>query len=183
MDSFLKWKPRVFSEHRLHALIALLLDSGLRFAEALELTRDKIDMDNLLIKVKGKGEKHRIVPMSFELRRVLHRWLSKHRHALVFPSLQGGTLNERNVRRALKVLGKQLRIADVRVSFHTFRHTFAVSYLRAGGNLFYLSRILGYSSVTTTEKYLQSLAIEDLQAVHDRLSLLNPAQKTSFARN
>ena len=58
------------------------------------------------------------------------------------------------------------------MSFHTFRHTFAVSYLRAGGNLFYLSRILGHSSVTTTEKYLQSLGVEDLQAVHDRLSLL-----------
>ena len=52
----------------------------------------------------------------------------------------------------------------------------AVSYLRAGGNLFYLSRILGHSSVTTTEKYLQSLGVEDLQAVHDRLSLLNPAR-------
>ena len=72
-------KPRLFSEHRLHALVALLLDSCLRIEEALELTRDKIDMDNLLVKVKGKGEKHRIVPMSLELRRVLHRWLSEAR--------------------------------------------------------------------------------------------------------
>jgi site-specific recombinase XerD len=52
----------------------------------------------------------------------------------------------------------------------------AVSYLRAGGNLFYLSKILGHTSVTTTEKYLQSLGVEDLQAVHDRLTLLNPGR-------
>jgi len=176
VDAFLKWKPRLFSEYRLHALVALLLDCGLRIEEALQLTREQIDMENLLVKVKGKGEKHRIVPMSFELRRVLHRWLSRHKFSLVFPTLQGRRLYQRNTLRGLKRLGERLHIIGVRVSFHTFRHTFAVSYLRAGGNLFYLSRILGHSSVTTTEKYLQSLGVEDLQAVHDRLSLLNPAR-------
>jgi site-specific recombinase XerD len=60
-------------------------------------------------------------------------------------------------------------MAGVRCSPHTFRHTFAVNYLRAGGNLFYLSRILGHSSVTITEKNLQSLGVEDLTAVHDNL--------------
>lgn len=58
------------------------------------------------------------------------------------------------------------------VSFHTFGHTFAVSYLRAGGNLYYLAHILGHSSVKTTERYLESLGLEDLQAVHDKPSLL-----------
>ena len=176
VDAFLNLKPRLFSEYRLHALLALLLDCGLRIEEALQLTREQIDLENLLVKVKGKGEKHRIVPMSFELRRVLHRWLSRHKFTLVFPTLQGRKLNQRNSLRGLKDLGRRLHITGVRVSFHTFRHTFAVSYLRAGGNLFYLSRILGHTSVTTTEKYLQSLGVEDLQAVHDRLSLLNPGR-------
>jgi site-specific recombinase XerD len=78
----------------------------------------------------------------------------------------------RNFQRDLKAICTKLRITDVRCSPHTLRHTFAVSYLRAGGNLFYLSKILGHSSVTTTQRYLQSLGIDDLQAVHDRLSLL-----------
>ena len=176
VDAFLNWKPRLFAEYRLHALVALLLDCGLRIEEALQLTREQIDMDNLLVKVKGKGEKHRIVPMSIELRRVLHRWLSRHKFILVFPTVQGRRLYQRNTLRGLKLLGERFYVTGVRVSFHTFRHTFAVGYLRAGGNLFYLSRILGHSSVTTTEKYLQSLGVEDLQAVHDRLSLLNPAR-------
>jgi len=76
----------------------------------------------------------------------------------------------------MKLICERLGMTGVRCSPHTLRHTFAVSYLRAGGNLFYLSRILGHTSVTTTEKYLQSLGVEDLQAVHDRLSLLNPTR-------
>src|SRR5262249_46814964 len=128
---------------------------------------------NLVLRVKGKGEKHRFVPMSFELRKVLYRWLSRHEYALVFPTLQGRRLNQRNLLRDLKVLGNKLGVTGVRVSFHTFRHTFAVNYLRAGGNIYYLSKILGHSSVTTTEVYLRSLGVEDLRAVHDRLSLLS----------
>jgi integrase/recombinase XerD len=65
------------------------------------------------------------------------------------------------------------RIAGVRTSWHTLRHTFSVGYLRNGGNLYYLQRILGHSSITTTERYLRSLGIEDLLKVHDGLSLLS----------
>jgi site-specific recombinase XerD len=68
----------------------------------------------------------------------------------------------------------KLSITGVRFSPHTLRHTFAVQYLRAGGNLFYLSKILGHSSVTTTQKYLQSVGVDDLKMVHDRLSPLAP---------
>ena len=156
--------------------MALLLDTGLRIEEALSLQRDQLDLENLLVKVKGKGEKHRIVPMSFELRKVLYRWLSRHESSRIFPTVQGRRLTQRKLLRDLKLLGKKLGVNGVRVSFHTFRHTFAVNYLRSGGNLFYLSKILGHSSVTTTERYLQSLGVEDLRAVHDRLSLLSNAR-------
>ena len=102
VKALLSWKPRAFSEHRLHALVATLLDCGLRIQEALELRREQVDLENLLVKVKGKGEKHRIVPMSFELRRVLHRWLGKHKFGLVFPTLQGREQNQRNMLRDLE---------------------------------------------------------------------------------
>jgi integrase len=110
---------------------------------------------------------------SFELRKVLYRWLSRNKFSLLFPTGEGGRQIQRNMLRDLKLLGTKLGITGVRVSFHTFRHTFAVNYLRAGGNLYYLSRILGHSSMKTTERYLQSLGVEDLRAVHDRLSLLS----------
>ena len=170
VDAFLRFRAKTFSGFRLHALAALLLDTGLRIEEALGLQRAQLDLENLLVTVKGKGEKHRVVPMSFELRKVLYRWLARHEFSLVFPTLQGRQQIQRNMLRDLKLLGKKLDMTGVRVSFHTFRHRFAVNYLRAGGNLFYLSKILGHSSVTTTERYLQSLGVDDLQAV---LSLLS----------
>ena len=71
VDSFLRFRPKTFSGFRLHALVALLLDTGLRIEEALILQRDQIDLENLLVRVKGKGEKHRIVPILFELRKAL----------------------------------------------------------------------------------------------------------------
>jgi integrase/recombinase XerD len=172
VDAFLRWKPRTFPDFRLHALVTLLLDTGLRIREAVELRREEIDYENLLVKVRGKGQKQRIVPISFELRKVLFRWLGRHKFALVFPTSQGTTLDHSDLLHKLKLVGRHLRITGVRVSFHTFRHTFAVSYLRAGGNIYYLARILGHSSVKTTERYLESLGVEDLQAVHDKLSLL-----------
>jgi integrase/recombinase XerD len=172
VDSFLLWKPRTFPDFRLHALLTLLLDTGLRIREAVELRREEIDFENLLVKVRGKGQKQRMVPISFELRKVLFRWLGKHKFALVFPTSQGTTLDRSDLLHKLKLVGRHLGIAGVRVSFHTFRHTFAVSYLRAGGNLYYLARILGHTSVKTTERYLESLGVEDLRAVHDKLSPL-----------
>jgi integrase/recombinase XerD len=60
------------------------------------------------------------------------------------------------------------------LSPHTCRHTFACEYLRRGGNLEFLRRILGHSSILTTQKYLRSLGVEDLQAVHDQFSALTP---------
>lgn len=166
-------RPKLFSGHRLHALCCLLLDSGLRIDEALGLRREHVDLDNLLVRVRGKGRKDRVVPMSLELRKVLFRFLTKHQFDLVFATRGGTKQRQRNVLRDFKLLGNRLGITGVRFSFHTVRHTFAVNYVRAGGNVFYLQRILGHSTLEMTNRYVRSLGIEDLQAVHERLSLLS----------
>ncbi len=165
-------KPRTWGEHRTLSLVLLLLDSGLRIEEALGLRHEDVDLDSLLIRVLGKGGKHRQVPMSIELRRVLFRWMSKTEQTFVFGTRQGTRQRQRNALREFKALGLRLGIAGVRVSFHTLRHTFAVNYLRAGGNVFYLQRILGHSTLEMTNHYVRSLGVEDLLAVHSRLSVL-----------
>jgi len=58
----LEAKPKTSGERRIHVLSALLLDTGLRIDEALGLTREDVDLDNLLVRVRGKGGKHRVVP-------------------------------------------------------------------------------------------------------------------------
>ena len=168
------FKPHKLWERRTHALACTLLDCGLRAAEALRLAKADVDLENLIVKVVGKGGKHRLVPFSFELRKLLWRYQVKLPAArtLLFGTQNNTQVSVRNFERDLKKLGKRLAIAGVRFSPHTLRHTFAASYLRRGGNLFYLSKILGHSSIKTTERYLQSLGIEDLKAVHNGLSML-----------
>jgi integrase/recombinase XerD len=167
----LAWKPRTPGERRLHALISMLLDTGIRIEEALSLKGECVDLENLLITVYGKGQKERVIPMSFELRKVLHRWLLGHQFPLVFPTRQGAHMTQRNVLRDFKVVAKRLGISNVRVSFHTLRHTFAVNYIRDGGDVFRLQRILGHSTLEMTRRYV-NLQTEDLSAVHNRLSPL-----------
>ena len=153
-----------------------ILDPGLRISEALGIRKEDVDFDNLVIRVKGKGSKHRLVPISNELRKRLFNYFKRvginNQSDLAFGTKYGTQITARNFLRDFRRLCSQLSIVDVRTSPHTLRHTFAVSYLRAGGNLFYLSRILGHTSTKTTERYLQSFGIEDLQAVHNKLSLL-----------
>jgi integrase/recombinase XerD len=167
------WNPIGRNQARAHVIALVALDTGMRISELLSLTRQDVNLDNLVLLVHGKGNKQRLVPVSVELRKVLYRHLAKHQHARLFTTRSGTPLTVRNSERDFKVMCGQAGIVGVRASWHTLRHSFAVNYLRKGGNLYYLQRILGHSSITTTERYLRSLGIADLQKVHDGLSLLS----------
>jgi site-specific recombinase XerD len=174
----LEFKPRGVNQIRTHAAATLILDGGYRISEVLELVFDNCDFDNLVMKVRGKGNKHRLVPVSNEMRKRLYRYAAKNSGPgrLLFGTRNNTLVTVRNFERDFKAIGQKLQITGVRFSPHTLRHTFAVQYLRAGGNLFYLSKILGHTSITTTQKYLQSVGVDDLLAVHDRLSPLSPGK-------
>jgi integrase/recombinase XerD len=181
IKSMVSYKPRP-SERRLHTLVCLLFDTGLRISEALSLTKENVDLDNLAIKVHGKGGKHRLVPFSLELRKVLWRWRQRASGpdtGLLFPTRNDTQITVRNFLREFKALGKKLRISGIRLSPHTCRHSFACEYLRRGGNLEFLRRILGHSSILTTQKYLRSLGVGDLQAAHEGLSPLTTDHMTA----
>ncbi len=150
----LKFSPQTTNDRRIHAFTCLLLDSGIRLSEALGLRREDVDFDNLVLRVHGKGNKHRLVPMSMEGRRVLYRFVSRHDQLFIFATRSGTTISKRNADRDIKTLGSnKLNVTGVRFSPHTCRHTFACTYLRNGGDLFTLSRILGHRSITTTQLY------------------------------
>lgn len=174
MKHLIAFKPKGRNEVRAHTVAMLILDGGYRISEVLGLVFENCDFDNLVVKVRGKGNKHRLVPLSLEMRRVLYRYATKNSAPgrLLFGTRCNTQVTVRNFERDFALMGARAGITGVRFSPHTLRHTFAVSYLRAGGNLFYLSRILGHASVTTTQKYLQSVGVDDLQAVHEKLSPL-----------
>ena len=171
IKKLVSYKPKNFYKHRLHLLILVLLDTGCRIDEVLSLRAQDCDLDNLLFTVTGKGRKQRRIPFSFELRRVLARFLIDFPSELVFATRRGRKLGRRVVLRDVKLLCRRLGITPPERTLHAFRHTFAVHYLRKGGSVFHLQKVLGHSTLEMTRRYA-NLLTDDLQAIHQRVSLL-----------
>jgi site-specific recombinase XerD len=167
------FKPRTPGERRAWTLTLLLLDTGLRISEALGCERNRIDLDNLLLVVVGKGSKERPVPFSRDLRAVLYRWMHFTRgQRLLFQTRNGLPLSYRNAFRDLCDVCAQAGVR-VRVHPHLMRHQFAATYIKKGGDIYRLSRLLGHSAVTTTQTYLRALGVVEMQEGRDHLSPLS----------
>jgi len=174
IEAFIRYKPCTSFDKRLHLLTLLLLDTGCRISEALALRVSDVDLDNLLVKLDGKGRKQRLVPFSMELRAHLFRTIKgTQSETLLFATTKGTAMLKSNTLRYIKALCRDLGFEPPVRTLHSFRHTFAVNYLRRGGSTFHLQRSLGHSTLEMTRRYA-NLNTEDLQAVHPRISLLRP---------
>lgn len=171
VSAIINYKPKDKFEKRLHVLLLLLLDTGIRINEALTLERSNVDFDNLLLTVSGKGNKQRIVPFSIELRKHLYRFMSGGKAELVFANSHGGKLLYDNMRRDFNKLLVRLGI-EVDGSFHAFRRCFATNYIRENGNPLKLQRVLGHTTLRQTNDYVK-LITEDLQRESQKTSILN----------
>ncbi|MDE1177803.1 MAG: site-specific integrase [Edaphobacter sp.] len=168
-------KPKGKFQRRTHLLVLFLMDTGCRIGEALEVRVSDIDFDNLLVTLDGKGQKQRLVPFSFELRRVLFMYCKESpAEALIFATCNRTALGRRDVLRDVKLHCERNGVKPPVRTLHAFRHTFAVNYLRRGGSVFHLQKVLGHSSLEMTRRYA-NLVTTDLQAVHERISLLSKA--------
>jgi integrase len=168
----LAYRPKGTYHTRTWTLILCLMDTGIRIDEALGLERSKVNLDALNITVLGKGNKERIVPISLEFRKHLFRWLQKTEGRYVFGARTGTRLTYRNSYRDIKNLCKRIGIEGEHVHPHSCRHFFAVSYIRNGGDIYRLSRILGHTSISTTQLYLRSMGVEHLLEGHSQFSPL-----------
>lgn len=167
----LGYKPTSRTGKRVMALLYLLIDTGARVSEALSLRRSDIDLDGLMVVLTGKGNKQRRVPISFECRKALFRWLNSHEYDLAFPTEAGGKLTFDNVRRDFLVILRAAKVQKAEGSFHAFRRFFAKSYVKGGGNVLYLRKLLGHASLQITERYVDADE-ESLQEAHKALSPL-----------
>jgi integrase/recombinase XerD len=168
------YKPKTFFQRRTHLAALLILDTGLRISEALNLRQADVNADNLILKVFGKGQKERLVPFSPQLRKRLYRFEQlKVKKGVcrdfVFAGFSG-RWEKRNSTTSLSLLQRKLGLPPF--GWHRLRHTFASNYLRHGGDIVRLSMVLGHSQITTTQGYLHLLT-EDLSASHQRVSILN----------
>lgn len=169
------YKPKQFPEFRTWTLLQFLLDTGCRINELLGVQYEAVDFDNLLVTVNGKGGKYRKVPFSMEMRKCLWRYVETRKKrcggTFVFCARHGVQLRYRNIYRDIIGLCRKVGITK-HVHPHLTRHTFACHFMKHGGSIYSLSRILGHSSINTTQTYIRGLRVEDFQEEHARLSPL-----------
>lgn len=180
IHKILSFKAKGRNDHRIYALVCTLIDTGIRINECLNLEIARVDFDNLMITVtKGKGKKERIVPMSLDLRKILHRYVTNHRVSkfdspFLFCTSTGTPLSNRNAMRDFENMLKKIGLTKDNIDhcFHSFRRKFARSYIKNGGNIAYLQHAMGHSTLAMTKHYIGDVPIEDLQMMHRKTSLL-----------
>lgn len=140
-------------------LFELIYSCGLRISEAVELSLDSIYLDEGLIRVHGKGDRERFVPIGAHAHDALEQYLSSGRPALSSPKTKTKMLflNNRGAGLSRKGMWKRFRElaakAGVEAKVHTLRHSFATHLLEGGADLRSVQELLGHSDISTTQIY------------------------------
>jgi integrase/recombinase XerD len=155
-----------------------LIDTGARINEALTLEMKNVDFENLIVTVRGKGNKFRTIPISLEMRKALYQYINKYRQSTfpssyVFCTSSGRVWSYQNARRELTKICDEVGIGirDIDGFFHSFRRKFARNYIRYSGNVMYLMQVMGHSNIQVTKGYVEA-DDEELQQVQTRTSML-----------
>lgn len=168
-----------FLEIRNKVMIMLFADTGIRLSELINLTGKQVKDEYIII--HGKGDKERVVPKSPQM----SKWLIKYctvreqyfRYKIIpdnlFLSKNGKPLGSAIIDRIISEAGEGCSVSpDVRCSAHTFRHTYAQFQLRAGLDVYSLSRLLGHESIAITQTYLNGMKDADVLKQAERTSPL-----------
>lgn len=147
--------------HRNRAIIETLYGSGLRVSELVELTLSNVFFKENIIRVFGKGGKHRLVPMGAYAKKYLEIYIDEIRalqkidsksEDVVFLNRNGKKLTRMMIFTIIKALLPKANIKK-NISPHSFRHSFATHLLENGADLRTIQTLLGHESITTTEIY------------------------------
>jgi integrase/recombinase XerC/integrase/recombinase XerD len=157
---------------RTHAIITLMLDTGLRFSEVITLEESQVDIDDGCLKVLGKGNKERIVPFGSASQKTLWRYHKLFRPEPVdtdsfFLTEEGYQFTQDGFKSLFQRVAQRSGIP--RLHAHLLRHTFATKYLMAGGDIFSLQQILGHTSLEMVRRYV-TLASQHVAVQHRKFS-------------
>ena len=158
------YSGHTFMEVRNRLMLMTFFDTGIRVSEFIDLKLSQVKDEYILI--HGKGDKERVVPKSPLLNKWMFKYLSTRENFFayrrvpenVFLSRNGRPMTTEAIHRVIKIAGKAVGVSrDIRVSPHTCRHTFAQMQLKNGLDLYSLSRLMGHSSISITQRYLEGL--------------------------
>ncbi len=168
--------------HRNRAIIETLYSCGLRVSELINLRFSDLYFDEGFIRVIGKGNKERLVPISPQVQKEIelynnhirrHQEITKGHENIVFLNRRGSQLTRVMIFTIIKELAKSIGLKKT-ISPHTFRHSFATHLIEGGANLRAIQDMLGHESITTTEIYThldQRFLREAILSFHPRNSL------------
>ena len=152
------------------AILEVLYSCGIRLSELTVLRVQDIDREGRLVRVLGKGNKERIVPLGRQAATAVAAYLEERRappgDAPFLLNARGGRLTGRSVARIVD--NYLIKLATMKkVSPHTLRHTFATHLLEGGADLRAIQELLGHASLSTTQKYTH-VSIDRLMEVYDK---------------
>jgi integrase/recombinase XerC len=154
------------------AILELLYSSGLRLSELTDLNCGDVDMDDATVRVTGKGNKDRIVPVGRKALQALRQWNSSRVHLAavdekaMFVSKRGTRISTRSVQARVTHWARQQGI-DTTVYPHLFRHSFATHLLESSHDLRGVQELLGHSNIATTQVYTH-LDFQHLAQIYDQ---------------
>lgn len=159
--SFDQWNAK---NERNQLIARLILSTGLRSGELVNLDIEEINFEERLIHVrKGKGSKDRIVFIDHDTARLLQKFIAGKASGRVFEITRG------RVWRIIKDMARVAQVTQARkISPHKLRHTFAINWIQRGGDIESLRRLLGHARLNTTQIYL-NFDFDWLRAQYDRL--------------
>jgi integrase/recombinase XerC len=138
------------------ALMTLLYGAGLRISEALNINIGDLPAADNALRVIGKGEKQRIVPLLPVVREAIAAWLKLHpnpgRSEPLFVGARGGRLNAGVAQKALRDFRRLANLPE-HATPHALRHSFATHLLAEGADLRSIQELLGHASLSTTQRY------------------------------
>ncbi|MFA7467606.1 MAG: tyrosine-type recombinase/integrase [Desulfotomaculaceae bacterium] len=192
-------RTEAFTEEQLRAILAapdksqfvglrdytfmlLLLDTGVRLSELVNIKLVDLKMvENEVVITEGKGCKSRRVFVSAKTKEMIKKHLRVRGdipgNPYLFVSVEDKPMKQCNVQERLTIYGKKAKIEGVRVSPHTFRHTFAKLYIMRGGDPFSLQAMLGHSTLDMVRHYV-NLWGSDLQKMHRQFSPVDHLLRT-----
>lgn len=154
------------------AILELFYGAGLRLAELAALDRDGLDFAEGLVRVTGKGQKTRIVPMGRKAAEALRAWLAVRDEladageTALFVSRRGTRISHRNIQARLRHWARRQGL-DIPVHPHQLRHSFASHLLESSGDLRVVQELLGHADISTTQIYTH-LDFQHLAQTYDR---------------
>jgi site-specific recombinase XerD len=161
-------------------LLLLLISTGLRRSEAASITLEDLDLENRQLRVVGKGNKERIVPLTAEVVAAVQEYLAWKKPTTcprLFVSRIGGkAISGNRIYLTLRRLLKRAGLSGQGISTHKLRHTFATHLVRSGVDVRTVQELLGHSDLGTTAKYLHSNPTVKQAALTRLKNLIEPVQ-------